>query len=55
MKKQKNSKETNVVCFVYSKNLLDFLLKIGLISNEEHSKAITISAEYYNIKNICLN
>ena len=24
MKKQKNSKETNVVCFVYSKNLLDF-------------------------------
>jgi len=30
-KKQKNSKETNVVCFVYSKNLLDFLLKIGLI------------------------
>ena len=43
------------ICFAYSKNLLDFLLKIGLITKEEHEKITAISAEYYNIKNICLN
>lgn len=39
-----------MVCFAYGKNLLDFLLKIGLITKEEHEKITAISAEYYNIK-----
>ena len=46
---------SNYIAFIYSKNLLDFILKIGLITKEEHEKITAISAKYYNIKNICLN
>ena len=55
MNKQNHTETENIACFAYSKNLLDFLLKIGLISKEEHKKTVKMSAEHYHIKNMCLN
>lgn len=49
-----NKTDTNNTAFAYSVNMLRMLLNMNLITKEEYNKIVTISAEYYDTKILCV-
>lgn len=47
-------KDVNNAAFAFSVNMLKMLLDMGLITQEEYSRIVTISAAHYDVTLYCV-